>query len=815
MTVATPAADASVAEPTFHLAPVILDEPDDSDRREPSSSAALAPHSVTVDPAFAQLSTRRLTAQVLEQVRDTGMAPDGTALAPMAATTAVVTYTPAQIRAAYGLPALASTTSSVTSAQAAQQGAGQTIYLIDAYSDPNVAAELASFDAKFGLPGCTPLAISTSAALPLAAAPTTGCTLSIVYSTMLGAVTTTAPAYNSGWAMEIALDVQWAHATAPFARIILIEAPDNSMTSLTSAVQLANQFGPGVVSQSFGSPESSGSSSFDAIYSAANMTYLASTGDAGAAVNWPAVSAHVLAAGGTSLVYGGTGARTETVWSGTGGGVSAYVATPAYQSLAVPGLGALTHRGVADLAFNADPNTGQYLAIITPGATSATWYSGGGTSIASPQWAGILAAANALRAQDTLAPLGASQPTLYGLGLQAASYANAFLDVTKGSDGTCTTCDAGVGYDLPTGLGTPNVASLWAALTPKAAAAAPVVTTASVSGKVGTALTFAISASDTHALTYSLTGAPAGMSVNAASGIVTWSAPVAGAYSLLAHALDAQTGLTGQATLTVSILAPQPPQVAGGPITGTAQTALLFPVSVTDTNTVTLSLSGAPAGMTVNSAGVISWAAPVAGTYAVIVTAHDPTTGLNGQGTYTVTIAPIRPPVVAPASIAGTVGKALAFNVNVTAANPLTYRITGAPRGLTIASTTGAVTWATPVLGTFAVTVIAQDTKTGLSGQGIYTLSITQGGPSVSATSLTGVAGQALTGSITISDSASNSLSLMITGVPSGMGFSVSGSALIAKWASPVTGTYAPHLTVIDGKGLTATATIPITITAH
>jgi hypothetical protein len=814
MTLPAPAADTSVAEPTFHLAPVILDAPDDSDISEPSRSAALAPHSVAVDPAFAQLATRRLTAQVLEQVRDTGIAPEGTALAPTAATTAVVTYTPAQIRAAYGLPALPSTAASVSSAQAAQLGAGQTIYLIDAYSDPNIAAELASFDAKFGLPGCTPVAIASAASLPLAAAPVTGCTLSIVYSTTLGSMTTSAPAYNAGWAMEIALDVQWAHAAAPFARIILIEAPDNSVTSLSSAVQLANQFGPGVVSQSFGSPET-GTSGLDAIYSAANMTYLASTGDSGAGVNWPAVSTRVLAVGGTSLTYGGTGVRTETAWSGTGGGVSAYVATPAFQSLAVPGLGSLTHRGVADVAFNADPYTGQYLAIITPGATSATWYSGGGTSIASPQWAGILAVGNALRAQATLAPLGASQPTLYGLGVQAASYTNAFLDVTKGADGSCTTCDAGVGYDLPTGLGTPNVTSLWTALTPKSVATAPVVTAASVSGKVGTPLSIAISASDPHALTYSLTGAPAGMSVNAGTGIVTWSAPVAGVYALLAHALDATTGLAGQATLTVSILAPQPPLVAGGPISGSAQTALLFTVAVTDTNAVTLSLAGAPSGMTVNSAGVVSWASPVAGTYAVQVTAHDATTGLAGEGTYTVTIAPAQAPVVVPASIAGTVGKALAFNVNVQSANPLTYRITGAPSGLTIASATGAVTWATPVLGTYAVTVVVQDTKTGLSGQGIYTLSITQGGPSIAATSFTGVAGQLLTGSIAISDSASSSLSVTISGVPSGMSLSISGSTLLAKWATPVTGTYALHLTVIDAKGLTATAAIPITITAH
>jgi hypothetical protein len=131
---------------------------------------------------------------------------------------------------------------------------------------------------------------------------------------------------------------------------------------LTSAVQLANQMGPGVVSQSFGSAEGGWTSSFDATFSVANMTYLAATGDAGAEVDWPAVSSHVLAVSGTSLTYSGTGSRTETVWSGTGGGVSAYVPKPTYQALAVPGINASGYRGVSDVTFNADPNTGQYLA---------------------------------------------------------------------------------------------------------------------------------------------------------------------------------------------------------------------------------------------------------------------------------------------------------------------------------------------------------------------------------------------------------------------------------------------------------------------
>ena len=156
-----------------------------------------------------------------------------------ASTSTVTTYTPAQIRAAYGLPALASSASGVTSAQAAQMGAGQTIYLIDAYNDPNIAAELATFDSKFGLPGCTLTAISPAASLPLAAASATGCTLSVVYGTPSASMAAAAPAYNSGWAMEIALDVQWAHATAPYARIVLIEAAPRILPALPERISAA------------------------------------------------------------------------------------------------------------------------------------------------------------------------------------------------------------------------------------------------------------------------------------------------------------------------------------------------------------------------------------------------------------------------------------------------------------------------------------------------------------------------------------------------------------------------------------------------
>ncbi len=249
---------------------------------------------------FQGMSSRRLTVDMLnatqaDQNFNANSLSTEQAIQPQVNKAAVVTYTPAQIRAAYGLPALPANIAALSAAQAAQLGAGQTIYLVDAQHDPYVVQELAAFNQKFGLPTCTTQTIATNASLPLAPASlTAGCVLSVVYNTSNGTMTSTAPAYDSGWATEITLDVQWAHATAPLARIVLIEAPDASLNSLIGGVKLANAMGPGVVSMSFGASEGNWTSSVDAAFSNPKMTYVAATGDSGAAVDWPAVSPNVL-----------------------------------------------------------------------------------------------------------------------------------------------------------------------------------------------------------------------------------------------------------------------------------------------------------------------------------------------------------------------------------------------------------------------------------------------------------------------------------------------------------------------------------------
>ena len=815
------AVGALVAQPMFHAAPALLDAPDGRDSANSSGSAHWRPHMQRVPGAMTEMSTRRLTAQRIAAAEQTAqnIAPllDGGAAdiaAPMAGSSVVATYSPAQIRAAYDLPALPAAGTALTPAQAAQLGAGQTIYIVDAMHNPNAAAELAIFNQKFGLPACTTKAIATNATLPLPPAPASGCEFSVVYNTPSSTMTATAPAYNSGWAMEIALDVQWAHATAPLARIVLIEAPDASINSLLGAVRLANLMGPGVVSMSFGAAEGNWTASVDSAFTGKNMTYLAATGDSGSSVSWPSVSPNVLAVGGTTLSYSGSGVRSESAWSGTGGGISAYTALPSYQSASnVPGMTGLLRRNVADVAFNADPATGQYTAVMAQGSSTASWLSIGGTSLSTPQWAGLIAIANASRALQAKTALGLAHTTLYGQIATVHTFASSFADITRGSNGTCSVCTARVGYDPLAGLGTPNVKSLVASLSGMPAApVAPVVTGASISGMVGTPLSFTVSASAANPLSFSMLGAPAGMSI-AATGVVSWTAPVAGSYAVTMVARNTVSGLTGQAVYNI-VIAPQPaPVVAAGAIAGKVGTALAFTVSVTAPNPVSYTLTGAPAGMSISSAGLVSWAVPLAGSYAVTVTAKDSKTGLSGKGIYTVAIAAPLPPVVTVAAVNGKPGVALSFTVTTVAPNPVTYTLSGAPAGMSI-SAAGVVSWAKPVLGTYSVTIIAKDSKTGLSGQAVTTVKIAAAGPTITAAAMTGVAGKAMSGSIVLTAPGATSLRISIDGAPLGMQFSMSGLTITAYWPQPVAGSYTLKVVALDNNGLTAQLNVPVTVTA-
>lgn len=449
---------ATEAVPTFHMAPVDISDPS----LVPSDTDAVRTEAVL--PAMEGMATARLLPQtVATEAMEARRLLANTPASQMSARAAsvVTVYTPAQIRAAYKLPAVSAAGVVSTAAARAALGAGQTIYIVDAYHNPNAFADLNNYSARLNLPGCTNVAIPATAALPLAAAnPATGCTFSVVYAGAATGRTSVAPAYNAGWAAEIAMDVESAHAIAPLARIVLIEATSASLSALANAITVANNMGSGVVSMSFGAGEGSWTASVDSLFQGKGMQYTASTGDSGVAVNWPAVSTKVLATGGTSLNFNGS-TRTETVWSGTGGGTSAYTAVPAYQTALSK---TTTKRRVADVSSDSDPYTGQYVGITVPGGAFG-FMSGGGTSIAAPEWAGLLAIASAQRALVKLPVLTSVHNALYLNVLpNASAYSQAFLDVTRGANGSCASCTATTGYDSSTGLGTPNGGALLALL---------------------------------------------------------------------------------------------------------------------------------------------------------------------------------------------------------------------------------------------------------------------------------------------------------------------------------------------------------------
>ena len=302
--------------------------------------------------------------------------------------------TPTQIINAYSLT---STTN----------GAGTTIAIVDAYDDPTIANDLATFSNNFQLP-----------------------TANFIKHKMAITIST-----NGGWALEISLDVEWAHAIAPQATILLVEARSNSLTDLLAAVNYATSY-PGVVavSMSWGGSEFSTENTYDLYFIKSGIVFFASSGDNGAGVIWPSSSPNVVSVGGTTLNLDQSGAVTsETAWSGSGGGVSAYEQQPAYQ--ANYGL-TYAKRSTPDISYDADPNTGVYVYDTTPYQGAKGWWDVGGTSVGAPQWAAIQA-------------LG--QTTGNSNFYKDGSPSSYFRDITSGSNGYL----AGTGYDLVTGLGSP------------------------------------------------------------------------------------------------------------------------------------------------------------------------------------------------------------------------------------------------------------------------------------------------------------------------------------------------------------------------
>lgn len=357
--------------------------------------------------------------------------------------------TPDQVRQAYNLPAT---------------GGSQIIAIVDAYDNPNALADFNKFAAQFGLPQET----STN---PTAST-------NKVFQVVYGNGTKPGVDATGGWELEEALDIEWAHAMAPNAKIILVEAKDNSYANLMGAVDFASSYTDGngwqvkQVSNSWGGSEFLGETSFDPHFTSTSCVYFVSAGDSGAPAQYPSASPYVVSVGGTAINTDASGNFvSETGWTSGGGGPSAYEARPAFQNGVSALVGAA--RGTPDIAAGGDPATGGAVYNSYPyNGVAHTWWVVGGTSWSAPMLAGI---ANLAGTSVGYFPSG-SQDFLAGI-YNNLGGAN-FRDIVSGNNGYA----AGAGWDFVTGVGVPvGLSGLTSAGSPPPPPAAAVVTTISPS----------------------------------------------------------------------------------------------------------------------------------------------------------------------------------------------------------------------------------------------------------------------------------------------------------------------------------------------
>lgn len=315
---------------------------------------------------------------------------------------------PAEIKQLYNLPA---------------SGGNGTIAIIGAFDDTTIEKDLNVFSQQFGLPACT--------------------TKNDCFEKHLMENGTKS---DSGWSLETSLDVEWSHAIAPQAKILLVEATTPSGINLLKAVDYARSRQDVVaISMSWGGGEFPEETTLDSHFTSDHdITFFASSGDNGTGAGWPAASPNVVAVGGTSLIFDQNGNfKNEIAWTGSGGGISSYEKEPDYQ-LNYTISKAKNMRAIPDVAYNADPASG--FAVYKSGISkySKGWYVLGGTSAGSPQWAAIKSLSLSADNQKFYAAKAGSKSSAY------------FRDIRSGSNGDCKYyCTARKHYDYITGLGSP------------------------------------------------------------------------------------------------------------------------------------------------------------------------------------------------------------------------------------------------------------------------------------------------------------------------------------------------------------------------
>ncbi|MGW6492724.1 putative Ig domain-containing protein [Streptomyces sp. NPDC055056] len=430
------------------------------------------------------------------------------AVSPDAAA-AVSGLSPANLHSAYNLPSTG--------------GSGLTVAVVDAYNDPNAAADLATYRSQFGLSACTKA---------------NGCFKQVSQT----GSTTSLPTNDSGWAGEEALDIDMVSAVCPNCNIVLVEASSANDTDLGAAENEAVSLGAKFVSNSWGGDESSSQTGEDTSYfKHPGVAITVSSGDEAYGAEYPATSQYVTAVGGTALTTSSSSRGwSESAWKtssteGTGSGCSAYDTKPSWQTDT-----GCSKRMESDVSAVADPATGVAVYDTYGGSGWAVY---GGTSASAPIIAGVYALAGT--------PGSADYPAKYPY-----SHTSSLYDVTSGNNGSCSPsyfCAAGTGYDGPTGWGTPNGT---AAFTSGGGTGNTVTVTnpGNRSTATGSSVSLQIAATDSAgaALTYSATGLPTGLSIGSSTGLVSGTASTAGTYAVTVTAKDG-TGASGSASFTWTV----------------------------------------------------------------------------------------------------------------------------------------------------------------------------------------------------------------------------------------------------------------------
>jgi hypothetical protein len=652
-------------------------------------------------------------------------------------------YTPDQFRTAYGINNISLLGGSITG-----DGSGQTIAIVVAYNDPNIAGDLDGFDANVYLSANDKSAGQT---LFNRYGPAAGFfSVFDEHGNGLNPSTETSvpDSGTSHWSVEESIDVEWAHAIAPGARIDVVECNSSFSNDMYPGVVTAAGL-PGVsaVSMSWGAAEYAGEIAFDRDFVHAGVTFLAATGDYGAPGLYPAYSPNVVAVGGTSLYVNADNTwQNETGWSGSGGGTSLYEWEPSYQG----GFQYTTQRTTPDVAMDADPNTGVVTYDSYDFGSNTPWVGIGGTSVATPSWAGLIAISNQGRVAQGIPLLNAASPVQ----TQYITYAGLHFDVhdivtddnANGNGGF----HSGPSYDQVTGLGSPMADTFVPDL---ASYDPPTVTyltpnSGPLSGGTQLAI-FGTGFTPTAEVEFGGYPVPAGdVSVVTSNEILVTTEPIsAGEPTTVDVQVITATGISpisvndqftyvdsSSSSLTLS---PSSPSGATALADATANQSYSLTISATGGSgsyAFSVASGSLPQGMSLTGGGLLS-GTPTAqvGYYTFTVLAIDNNqAGLSGSQSYTMVVHPASTLTLGPGALPNATAK--------TGYGPITLSATGGfgtytfavaagsqlPAGLTLSSS-GVLSGTPTTAGTFTFTLVATDsTQPFLTGRHQYTLTVTK-----------------------------------------------------------------------------------------